>query len=654
LVLITGAGFAQSFTVSLTGSLYNGYGVPCFGMQDGNIVSTVTGGTAPYTYTWSNGATTANVTGVPAGYYKLKVVDTNGIMVEAEITLTEPEPLKVDGVAYKYPNGKNISCYECFNGSVDVNVTQGTAPYTYTWSDAGPTIQDRTGLGAKSYTVTVRDANGCEEKYEATLDQPDRSDWTMTGNAGTNPGTQYIGTSDAQDVVFKSNGTEQLRLKSNGDISLLGSLTSEGPLYRTEDGTLRSGFLTYPEIQPPRCHLLGAFPYWETDGNAFDQLCNGIEPLLGTTGNRPLNIITNGQKRMVVAEDGRVGIGTVGPQNALAVRFTTDRGGLDLENGRTDPNANSEIRFLKNATPRWRLGTDLGGVGTSDFYLQEEGVGTGYRLLVDPLGLAVQYNDERGGLRLVNAHPGQGVSSELSFYKGVSRRGALGLDFGMNGSQDLYFFDQLDNALRLSVDRSRMVLNFSNDQRGTLDLDNNPTGLNSSSEVRFLKQGQVKWTVGHDFDRDGGRDFYIWDQLANEGAGATRLRIDETGRVVIGDVAAPNGYRLFVAEGILTERVKVAIPTTQDWSDNVFQTGYYLMPLQDVNNYIVANGHLPGVPTAECMVESGLDVAKSDALLLRKIEELTIHAIECERRIQELDVALNKLFESFLLSKNRP
>jgi len=73
--------------------MHNGSGVPCFGMKDGTVQSSVSGGTPPYTYSWSNGAETATISGVAAGYYKLKVEDAAQASGEAEITLTEPEPL---------------------------------------------------------------------------------------------------------------------------------------------------------------------------------------------------------------------------------------------------------------------------------------------------------------------------------------------------------------------------------------------------------------------------------------------------------------------------------------------------------------------------------------------------------------------------------
>lgn len=79
--------------LALTPSNYNGYNVSCFGGSNGSVDLTVTGGTSPYTYEWSNGSTTEDISGQMANYYRVVVTDATSATADAEITLTEPSAL---------------------------------------------------------------------------------------------------------------------------------------------------------------------------------------------------------------------------------------------------------------------------------------------------------------------------------------------------------------------------------------------------------------------------------------------------------------------------------------------------------------------------------------------------------------------------------
>ena len=103
--------------------------------------------------------------------------------------------------------------------------------------------------------------------------------------------------------------------------------------------------------------------------------------------------------------------------------------------------------------------------------------------------------------------------------------------------------------------------------------------------------------------------------------------------VVIGEGinSLPEGYNLYVSEGILTEQVKVALKNTEDWADHVFSKKHQLMPLQKVEDYIKKHQHLPNIPSAAEMVISGNDLHQTDTKLLEKIEELTLYMIELKK-----------------------
>lgn len=390
MALLCSATSLAQITLTLTPTDHHGYHISCFGGGDGAIDLSVSGGTPPYTYVWSTGATTQDVSDLRSGFISVEVRDAGSGLARADLTLTEPYALRATVEPYLYPSGFNISCYNCYNGSIQVTTLEGVAPYTYVWAD-GPSTEDRTQLDAGSYAVDITDANSCTiREDQILLTQPERDDWSKGGNAGTDPSTQFIGTTDNKDVVFKANGGESVRLKSNGDIKLGGSLTNFGLLYRDPDGILRAGSLPeYPPIPEDPCRNLSWFathsPYWKVTGNTFAELCEEERPLLGTLGATPLSIITDNTVRLLVAVNGKVAIGGMDPDDQFEVHTTLERSGMTLNNAREDDNAHTEIRFMKEGNGRWALGCDFQGNGDQDFFLWDE-IAAANRLRVDADG----------------------------------------------------------------------------------------------------------------------------------------------------------------------------------------------------------------------------------------------------------------------------
>jgi trimeric autotransporter adhesin len=112
------------------------------------------------------------------------------------------------------------------------------------------------------------------------------------------------------------------------------------------------------------------------------------------------------------------------------------------------------------------------------------------------------------------------------------------------------------------------------------------------------------------------------------------------GAVVIGSTVAtlPAGYKLYVADGILAEKVKVALKSGANWADYVFDKNYKLASLSQVESFIQKNKHLPGVPSAEELVkEGGIDMNQMFAKQMEKIEELTLHLIELNKKVEKLE-----------------
>jgi hypothetical protein len=101
--------------------------------------------------------------------------------------------------------------------------------------------------------------------------------------------------------------------------------------------------------------------------------------------------------------------------------------------------------------------------------------------------------------------------------------------------------------------------------------------------------------------------------------------------IVIGNPTQPSN--MFVNGEITTNLVRV---NTQEWYDCVFDTDYKLQPLSEVEAYINQHKHLPEIPSEADVKANGIDVAQMNALLLKKVEELTLYVIELEKRVEEI------------------
>lgn len=98
-----------------------------------------------------------------------------------------------------------------------------------------------------------------------------------------------------------------------------------------------------------------------------------------------------------------------------------------------------------------------------------------------------------------------------------------------------------------------------------------------------------------------------------------------------------DGYYLYVEKGIRTERVKVDVAADNGWADYVFEDGYPLLSLEDLENYIAKHGHLPGVSSTEQVKQEGLDLAVANKQLLEKVEELSLYVLQLNQRIKDLE-----------------
>jgi len=166
-----------NLNVSATGS-----DPKCNGGSNGSATVTVTGGTAPYTYSWNSTPvqTTATASNLPAGQYVVSVSDNGGCTGSATVTLNNPAPI-VPTVT------TSPSTCSAANGTAGANVSSGgTAPFSYAWSCTPiQTTQVATNLLPGTYTVIIADANSCTVTASGIVTQQNGG-WTLTAGTPTN------------------------------------------------------------------------------------------------------------------------------------------------------------------------------------------------------------------------------------------------------------------------------------------------------------------------------------------------------------------------------------------------------------------------------------------------------------------------------------
>jgi hypothetical protein len=188
---------------AVTATISSQTDVACFGGASGSATATANGGTAPYSFVWSNGRTTATNTGLTAGTYTVTATDVAACTATSTVTITQPaSALIVTATATA-----NVACFGGATGAATVTTNGGNPPFTFVWSD-GATTATRTGLVAGTYSVTITDSNGCtafsSASSSATITQPASA---LTANISTTTNVACFGGATGAATVAANGGT---------------------------------------------------------------------------------------------------------------------------------------------------------------------------------------------------------------------------------------------------------------------------------------------------------------------------------------------------------------------------------------------------------------------------------------------------------------
>lgn len=170
--------------------------VTCIGLHNGSITVTPSFGSEPYSYLWSNGATSQTITNLPVGNYTVTVVGSNNCSTTQTVFLPQIPLLSASII-----NVQHNSCWGGSAGSATANPINGNPPYTYKWSN-GKTTQTITNLPAGTYRVTITDQCATKATASVTILQAQKVNAVVTstpvtcrgGNDGTATATPISGT----------------------------------------------------------------------------------------------------------------------------------------------------------------------------------------------------------------------------------------------------------------------------------------------------------------------------------------------------------------------------------------------------------------------------------------------------------------------------
>jgi gliding motility-associated-like protein len=184
--------------------------IACNGGTTGGIYISVSGGNPGYTYLWSNGATTEDITGLAAGTYNATITDTKGCTTSIGATLSQPLPLFLNIASYQ-----NLLCYNDSSGAIDITANGGVPPYSFAWSNSA-TTEDIYNIQPGTYSVTVTDANGCQKDISQVITEPTQLSSTIAatpvlcaGAASGNVDLDVTGGTVPYNYVWNNGATTQ-------------------------------------------------------------------------------------------------------------------------------------------------------------------------------------------------------------------------------------------------------------------------------------------------------------------------------------------------------------------------------------------------------------------------------------------------------------
>ena len=467
-----------------------------------------------------------------------------------------------------------------------------------------------------------------------------------------------ISNTQAGDIRMRTNNTDRFTIDANGNVGI-GTISPTSKL--SVDGDLNfTGNLGVGTDTPlDKLHVEGGkirvedsspqinFYQGATHASFIQHQASDLKITNQEVG--AMKFRNNNHEALVISSSGKVGIGTITPQEKLTVSSSLLGSAHLALNGHN--NFTSDLRFLNNGTLRTEISqTDLG------FFITDQ---HGVDLRLEFPG--VRINDALPFLKFYQ--PGFGMGGfmklegddlEIGNIRGTGR-----LEF-LTNDQLRMVVEPTSGNVGIGVNSPTNALSVS----GEADFsDNVGVGTNSPEDRLHVDGGDIRIVNSIPsldlYSASSSKDVdiaYIDPTLRFRNLNPSgnidfvtnllpRLRIHSTGDVTIGTTFPATGYRLSVDGKIISEELKVQM--SHSWPDYVFEDSYDLMSLPSVKRFISEHKHLPGLPSANTVEEEdGIELGEMNRLLVEKVEELTLHMIRLHEEVEQMKEEIRELKNS--------
>ncbi|MEP6929139.1 MAG: SprB repeat-containing protein, partial [Flavobacterium sp.] len=315
------------------------FDVGCTTGDDGWAEAHVSGGTAPYTYEWTNGATTAKIENVTTNNYFVIATDAKGCVVQGSIFVGDPNGI------FTTETVKNPICFKGNDGSIEINVTGGNLPFSYLWN-TGATTKDLKNLTAGNYEVAITCPDCCVYKKRFILKDPDSIvvdlgkdrtlcndqnldlDATITDQKAQYSWTSTNGfTSDQAKVSLTKAGTYHVKVTSG-----LGCISEDEIVIKTSQAIISSEFLLSSQAYLDEEVIL------INTSNPFGESTSWIIP-------KGVNVVEQKEKYITLKFDA-TGVYSIGLQQTQGECYAAYTKNITVEQRSTLPNTDTKSQFI--------------------------------------------------------------------------------------------------------------------------------------------------------------------------------------------------------------------------------------------------------------------------------------------------------------------